>query len=69
MLYRVSTTSEPPVGPRSQCNYPILSYKRLGQAPSQGRTKKGKLGQGRLEQYNSSSPMDVGYYAPAARTT
>jgi hypothetical protein len=53
----------PPVGPRSQCNYPILSYKRTGQAMDSD-----KLTPYNTQQYNTTLSVDVGYYAPAART-
>jgi hypothetical protein len=61
----------------SHCNYPTLSYKRPGQAPVL--EKKEALSTPTLKeptqclnntlQYDSYSPIDVGYYAPTIRTT
>jgi phage gp46-like protein len=57
------------LGPRSQCNYLTLSYKRIGQAPI---LEKGSFRQVQLRArtiHNNTLSVDVEYYALAARTT
>jgi hypothetical protein len=53
----------------AHCSCPTLSYKRLGQVPLPRDRKNGKgSGKAGLSTIELSSPVDVGYYAQAART-
>jgi hypothetical protein len=57
-------------GPGSSCNCLTLCYKRTGRPPNLGRLFLDSLRQVQLTAIqHADSPVDIGYYAPVARTT